>query len=193
VLKPAESAPHVSSLLAELIPKYLDPELVAVVNGGIPETTRLLDLPWDHSKYCCGIYLTSCLTALLSHSSPLHWQWSSCSHCLCRGCQTSYASFVGVGRYAIFLVTLPPCDIPIQILFAGKSPVFIDPNCDIELAARRILWGKCVNAGQTCTAPDYILVPRDAQDKLVNALKDWYVHTYSCSCFLLMTTFPKCG
>lgn len=57
----------------------------------------------------------------------------------------------------------------------GKSPVIIDPECDLPTAARRILWGKVVNAGQTCVAPDYILVPRSFQDKFVEALKEAYV------------------
>lgn len=52
----------------------------------------------------------------------------------------------------------------------GKNPVFIDPGCDIELAARRLLWGKCGNSGQVCIAPDYVLVPRHFQDKLVAVL-----------------------
>ncbi|KAG6872490.1 hypothetical protein C0995_009352 [Termitomyces sp. Mi166 len=59
-----------------------------------------------------------------------------------------------------------------------KSPVIIDPQCDLEMAARRILWGKCVNAGQTCVAPDYVLVPRSFQDKFVDALKAAYESFY---------------
>ena len=54
----------------------------------------------------------------------------------------------------------------------GKSPVFIDPKCDLEMCARRLLLGKCANAGQTCVAPDYILVPKDFQDTLIKALSD---------------------
>jgi acyl-CoA reductase-like NAD-dependent aldehyde dehydrogenase len=57
----------------------------------------------------------------------------------------------------------------------GKSPVFIDPSCDLETAAKRIMWGKVVNAGQTCVAPDYVLVPHDFQEKFVSALKEAYV------------------
>jgi aldehyde dehydrogenase (NAD+) len=57
----------------------------------------------------------------------------------------------------------------------GKSPVFIDPECDLQTAARRLLWGKFVNAGQTCVAPDYVLVPETFQDRLVEALKNTYV------------------
>jgi acyl-CoA reductase-like NAD-dependent aldehyde dehydrogenase len=72
------------------------------------------------------------------------------------------------------------CDVPVQTFFftqlGGKSPVVIDPKCDLKTAARRIMWGKCVNAGQTCVAPDYVLVPRSAEDALLKALKDVCVH-----------------
>lgn len=48
VVKPSELSPTVSSLLADLLPKYLDTDAYAVVNGAIPETKRLLELKWDH-------------------------------------------------------------------------------------------------------------------------------------------------
>lgn len=47
----------------------------------------------------------------------------------------------------------------VTLELGGKSPVFLDETIDLELAARRIWWGKCVNAGQTCVAPDYVLLP----------------------------------
>ena len=50
LLKPSESTPAWSSLIVELVAKYLDPDLVAVVNGAVPETTKVLELPWDHSS-----------------------------------------------------------------------------------------------------------------------------------------------
>ena len=49
MIKPSELAPTVSSLIAELLPKYLDNDLFHVVNGDIPVTTRALELKWDHS------------------------------------------------------------------------------------------------------------------------------------------------
>ena len=49
VLKPSEQVPETAALLAELVPKYLDNDLYHVINGGIPETTTALELPWDHS------------------------------------------------------------------------------------------------------------------------------------------------
>lgn len=47
----------------------------------------------------------------------------------------------------------------------------IDGEYDLELAARRILWGKMINAGQVCISPDYVLVPRDKQDALVSGFE----------------------
>lgn len=67
---------------------------------------------------------------------------------------------------------------PTSLELGGKSPVIIDPGCDYEVAARRILWGKMVNAGQTCIAPDYILVPAEAQDDFVAALERAYEKFY---------------
>ncbi|KAJ7761766.1 Aldehyde/histidinol dehydrogenase [Mycena metata] len=64
---------------------------------------------------------------------------------------------------------------PVTLELGGKSPVFIDAeNTDLELAAKRILWGKQQNAGQLCVAPDYILVPRAHQDATVEAFKKAY-------------------
>ncbi|KAJ7598905.1 NAD-aldehyde dehydrogenase [Mycena floridula] len=60
---------------------------------------------------------------------------------------------------------------PVSLELGGKSPVFIDSNCDLETAARRIMWGKIANAGQTCVAPDYVMVQKDFQDTFVQALK----------------------
>ncbi|KAI0750051.1 aldehyde dehydrogenase [Daedaleopsis nitida] len=51
IMKPSEQTPAFSQLLAELVPKYLDKELYVVINGGVPETTKILELQWDHILY----------------------------------------------------------------------------------------------------------------------------------------------
>ncbi|HML15006.1 MAG TPA: coniferyl aldehyde dehydrogenase [Xanthobacteraceae bacterium] len=56
---------------------------------------------------------------------------------------------------------------PVTLELGGKSPAIIDPSADLALAARRIAFGKLVNAGQTCIAPDYVLCPRDLQETFV--------------------------
>ncbi len=59
---------------------------------------------------------------------------------------------------------------PVTLELGGKSPAIIAADADIEIAARRIVWGKYTNAGQTCIAPDYLLVERAVQDRLLDQL-----------------------
>ncbi|KAL3274610.1 hypothetical protein HHI36_015991 [Cryptolaemus montrouzieri] len=56
---------------------------------------------------------------------------------------------------------------PVTLELGGKSPVYIDNTADMEIAVKRILWGKCINAGQTCVAPDYILCTKQVQEKFL--------------------------
>lgn len=56
---------------------------------------------------------------------------------------------------------------PVTLELGGKSPCIIDRSSDLALAAKRIMWGKCLNAGQTCIAPDYILMPHDLIEDFV--------------------------
>ncbi|KAF8190927.1 aldehyde dehydrogenase [Mycena galopus ATCC 62051] len=116
---------------------YLDPSVIRVVNGAIPETTKLLSLPWGHILY------------------------------------------TGNGRVGRIVATAAAQTLtPVSLELGGKSPVFVDPATDMQLAAKRILWGRFTNGGQTCTAPDYVLVPRIAQDSLVEAMKTAYANFY---------------
>jgi len=131
VLKPSEVAPASSALLAELVPRYLDTECVAVVEGAVPETTALLEQRWDHIFFTGGERVGKVvMTAAAKHLTP---------------------------------VTLE---------LGGKSPCIVDETTNYKVAARRIMWGKCLNAGQTCIAPDYVLVTEAAKAPLVAALKD---------------------
>uniref|UniRef100_A0A8B9K5S8 Aldehyde dehydrogenase n=1 Tax=Astyanax mexicanus TaxID=7994 RepID=A0A8B9K5S8_ASTMX len=60
---------------------------------------------------------------------------------------------------------------PVTLELGGKSPCYIDKNCDLAVACRRITWGKYVNCGQTCIAPDYILCEPSIQDKVVEEIR----------------------
>ncbi|KAH9633229.1 hypothetical protein HF086_017784 [Spodoptera exigua] len=60
---------------------------------------------------------------------------------------------------------------PVTLELGGKSPVYIDNTADIMITTKRVLWGKFINAGQTCIAPDYILCTKETQDKFVAAAK----------------------
>lgn len=61
---------------------------------------------------------------------------------------------------------------PVVLELGGKSPCIVDYDADIATAARRIAWGKCLNAGQTCIAPDYLLVHSAVKDRLIDALRE---------------------
>lgn len=61
--------------------------------------------------------------------------------------------------------------IPVTLELGGKSPCIVDNSAKLNLAAKRIVWGKFLNAGQTCVAPDYILVQKDIKEKLLKELK----------------------
>ncbi|MBW4488493.1 MAG: aldehyde dehydrogenase [Trichocoleus desertorum ATA4-8-CV12] len=60
---------------------------------------------------------------------------------------------------------------PVTLELGGKSPCIVDAEVPIELAARRIAWGKFTNAGQTCIAPDYLLVHRSIKPQLLSAIQ----------------------
>lgn len=69
---------------------------------------------------------------------------------------------------------------PVTLELGGKSPAFITENADLEVAARRIVWGKFINAGQTCIAPDYLYVQENIKPKfieiLLSEIKKRYYH-----------------
>lgn len=60
---------------------------------------------------------------------------------------------------------------PVTLELGGKSPCIIAPDTDIDRAAKRTAWGKCINSGQTCVAPDHILVHRSVRDDFVQKLR----------------------
>lgn len=60
--------------------------------------------------------------------------------------------------------------IPYTLELGGKSPVIIEKSANLEQAARKIVWGKFLNAGQTCIAPDYVLVPENSKQQLIEFL-----------------------
>lgn len=59
---------------------------------------------------------------------------------------------------------------PVVLELGGKSPAIVDLDANLEIAAKRIIWGKFLNAGQTCVAPDYLLVNSKISDKVIDAM-----------------------
>lgn len=67
---------------------------------------------------------------------------------------------------------------PVTLELGGKSPCIVDETANLELAARRIVWGKFINSGQTCVAPDYLLVQSSVKAELMNKMKKYIVKFY---------------
>jgi len=130
VLKPSELTPHTAQLIEALVSKYFSSEFVKVINGGVSETTALLNLKFDH------IFFTG---------------------------STS------VGK--IVMQAAAKNLIPVTLELGGKSPVIVTERADIDLSARRIVWGKFFNAGQTCVAPDYLYAHERVADVLTEKMK----------------------
>ena len=129
VLKPSEVTAHTSAALAELLPRYLDGDAIALVEGGVPETSALLEERFDHIFY------------------------------------TGNGS---VGR--VVMKAAAKHLTPVTLELGGKSPCIVDRTADIEVTARRIAWGKFLNAGQTCIAPDYVLADEAIEQELIAAI-----------------------
>ena len=85
-MKPSEVAPNYASLLAEMLPKYLDPRAYKVVLGSVPEITKILELKWDHSKQLLPLLflvyymLISCMFDDIQYSSQEMVRWDGSSH-----------------------------------------------------------------------------------------------------------------
>jgi len=67
---------------------------------------------------------------------------------------------------------------PVTLELGGKCPVLISRSISIREAARRLVWPKALNSGQTCTAPDYILCPEERLDSFIDAFRDQYLQRY---------------
>lgn len=79
-----------------------------------------------------------------------------------------FTGSVNVGKYVMEKASAYLT--PVSLELGGKSPCIVDETADLKLAARRIVWGKFLNCGQTCVAPDYILVQKTVKDKLVKQI-----------------------
>lgn len=85
---------------------------------------------------------------------------------------------------------------PMILELGGKSPCIVDKDANIDLSAKRVVWGKFLNAGQTCVAPDYVLVHSEIKDKFVESAKKWigkfyYEHHLDAQKEEFLPTFVK--
>lgn len=132
VLKPSEHAPHCANLLKKMIGEVFPSHYVAVINGGVEISEKLLEQSFDHIFYTGGEQVGK----IVMEKASKHLT-------------------------------------PVTLELGGKSPCIVEESADIKLAAKRIVFGKFLNSGQTCVAPDYILVDKKAESELIFYLKYW--------------------
>ena len=131
ILKPSELPSKTSEVMAKIINDNFPSEYFCVVEGGIKETTELLEHRFDK--------------ILFTGSLP-----------------------VGKIIYQAAAKHLTP----VTLELGGKSPTFVLADTDIKMTAKRIVWAKFLNAGQTCIAPDYVLVDKSIEERFLEALKN---------------------
>jgi aldehyde dehydrogenase (NAD+) len=83
-----------------------------------------------------------------------------------------HITYTGNSRVARIVMTAAAKNLtPVLLELGGKSPAIVDANSDISTVARRVMWGKMMNSGQACIAPDYVLVDKKVKAKLIAELK----------------------
>ena len=131
VLKPSPDTPRVVEAMTRCLASRFAQEQVAVVQGGIAESTALLRERFDAILY------------------------------------------TGSGRVGRLVMEAAAKHLtPVCLELGGKSPVIVTKDANLALAAKRIAWGKILNAGQTCIAPDYALVDAGVLDEFLELLRE---------------------
>ena len=130
VLKPSELTSNTAQLIEDIIRSVFDSKHVKVIQGGVPETTALLEERWDYIFFTGSVPVGK----IVAKAAAKHMT-------------------------------------PVTLELGGKNPCIVDGSMDIKLTAKRLVWGKFVNAGQTCIAPDYILAHKTIKPKLIEELK----------------------
>ena len=90
-----------------------------------------------------------------------------------------YIFYTGSGRVGKIVYAAATENLtPVTLELGGKSPCYIDSTVDMAITAKRVLWGKLINCGQTCVAPDYVLCTKEVEKKFIEEAKkvldEWY-------------------
>jgi len=130
ILKPSELPENTSNAIAKIISDHFEDNYFAVVEGGISETTELLQFKFD---------------------------------------KIFFTGSVPVGK--IIYQAAAKHLTPVTLELGGKSPAFVTEDCNLQMAVKRLVWAKFLNAGQTCISPDYILVHESIKEKFLQLAK----------------------
>lgn len=107
-------------------------------------------------------------------SSYIYAADSNCEYNEILNCKYDYIFFTGSERVGRIVMRHASENLtPVTLELGGKSPCIIDRSANLKLAAKRIAWGKLLNAGQTCVAPDYVVVPAELKDAFISYLQKY--------------------
>ena len=131
ILKPSEISKETSQVVKKIISENFDPLEIRVIEGGVEETTFLLEQNFDHIFY------------------------------------------TGNGAIGSIVMEKAAKNLtPVTLELGGKSPALVFTK-NIDLAAKRVIWGKFFNTGQTCVAPDYVLISKEDKKEFIRLCKKW--------------------
>ncbi len=130
IIKPSEISSSTSAVMAKLINDNFESNFLKVVEGGVSETTELLNQKFDK------IFFTG-------------------------------STYVGKIVYQAAAKNLTP----VTLELGGKSPAFVTKDCNLKMTVKRLIWAKFITAGQTCLAPDYVLVHKSIEQKFLKLAK----------------------
>ena len=132
IVKPSEIAQNTSAFIKKMIDELFPSNEIKVIEGGIKETTHLLQKKFNH------VYFTG---------SPR------------------------VGKIVMEASAKHLSSVTLEL--GGKSPVIIDESTNLKTIAKKIAWAKTLNCGQTCIAPDYILVKKEVKNAFIEKYKHY--------------------
>ncbi len=130
IIKPSELALNTSHAMAAVINENFDAQYLHVVEGGVEETTALLNEKFN---------------------------------------KIFYTGSGNVGR--IIMTAAAKHLTPVTLELGGKSPSFVFNDASLKTTAKRLVWAKFLNGGQTCVAPDYLLVEKGLKEKLIEEIQ----------------------
>ena len=130
IIKPSELALNTSHAMAAVINDNFESQYLHVVEGGVEETTALLQEKFD---------------------------------------KIFYTGSGNVGR--IIMTAAAKHLTPVTLELGGKSPAFVFQDANLKIAAQRLVWAKYLNGGQTCVAPDYLLVEKGIKEELIEEIQ----------------------
>jgi len=130
IVKPSELCRKTSEVMASIINENFDSSYIKIVEGGVAETTELLEQRFDK------IFFTG-------------------------STQVGQIVYQAAAKHLT----------PVTLELGGKTPAIITKDCNLKMTVKRLVWAKYLNAGQTCIAPDYVLIDHDIEKEFLKRVK----------------------